>query len=319
MNFYADSNYIHARICGLHSMLLAERDYREIVKNRNFQSILPLIDSNNIRNDFITIKEKIFRIQADDVISMACACARYRKVFLRFLRYFEILNLKLICAKAFGRDPAPFMWYDIGESAVLERGMLSAVNGTASIAEYTAGTWMDGLVVSGDNITFEEIEYSIDRAALGIALEFPLSVRFSRRSDSMKAASGLAAYFSISWSRRLRQIYGWDEEWIGKYIESNMPVLYGSRSMTRQVGEWTSRLGKLVPGGRDLTADERAMERILLRSFSKMFHENFHSINTVTCYLALLYRQIRNLFSIAEGLRSGLAADVIMENVICEA
>ncbi len=319
MNFYADSNYIHAKICGLHSLLLAERDYREIVKSGSFQSIMPAMDSHNIRNDYIIIKEKIFYSQAGDVISMACACAPYRKFFIRFLRYFETLNLKLICAKAYARDPSPCIWYDIGESAVLERRMLSDAKATASVAEYTAGTWMDGLVTPGDDVTFEETEYSIDRAALGIALEFPFSVMFSRRSDSLKIASGLAAYFRISWSRRLRQFYGWDDERIREYIESNIPAIYGSRSMTRYVEDWVSKLEKLVPGSTDLPADERAMERILLRSFGRIFHENFHSINTVTCYLALLFRQIRNLFVIADGLRFGLAPDVIMENVICEA
>ncbi len=63
---------------------------------------------------------------------------------------------------------------------------------------------------------------------------------------------------------------------------------------------------------------ERIMERTLLRDFSRTFHENFHSINTVTCYLALLYRQIRNLFAVTDGLRFGLDPEMIMDNVICE-
>jgi len=74
----------------------------------------------------------------------------------------------------------------------------------------------------------------------------------------------------------------------------------------------------LTGGGAGVVSAERIMECALLREFSRTFHENFHSVNTVVCYLALLYRQIRNLFSIADGLRFGLDPERIMENVICE-
>lgn len=327
MNFYADSNYIHAKICALHGLLLAGRDYYDIAKNGNFQSLVPGLDTGNIKNDYTLIKERIFDSQVSMVISLAEASASSRRIFILFLRYFETLNLKLLCAKAFGREPSPFLWYNIGDLAVLDRGMLTDNTDMAAILKYTGNTWMRNILTTDSAGSFEEVEFLIDRAALRIAAEFPYSMKFSRRNDSMKIVSGLAAYFRLSWSRRLEYIYAWDPERIMDYIESNMVLPEYGRAMRVCIDEWEKRLmkqlgddsGGIMPGGDSgLITAEKIMERTLLRDFSRMFHENFHSINTLACYLVLLYCQIRNLFSIVDGLRFGLAPDMIMENVICE-
>ena len=327
MNFYADSNYIHAKIYAMHSLLLTKNDYYDIAKNGHFRSVLPELDTYNIKNDYTLIKEKIFDNQMNMIISLAEASVSSRSIFILFLRYFETLNLKLLCARAFGREPSPSIWYNIGEFAVLDRDMLSDNTDVTSILKYTKNTWMKDILTPESGGSFEEVEFFIDRAILRIAVEFPYSVNFSRKTDSLKIVSGLAAYFNLSWSRRLKQIYAWDHGSIKNYIQSNIIVPEYGRDLQTSIYEWEQTLIEHVQsdfadipdqGGAGLITAEKIMERVLLRDFSRMFHENFYSINTVSCYLALLYRQVRNLFSIVDGLRFGLSPETIMGFIICE-
>jgi vacuolar-type H+-ATPase subunit C/Vma6 len=325
MNFYADSGYIHAKIYALHSLLLSRKDYSEMARNGNFNPVVNGLNSGNIKNDYTSIKERLFESQIQLIISLAEASESYHKVFVLFLRYFEILNLKQLYAKAFRRTPVPSIWYNTGEFAVLDRGMLTDNTDVAAILKYTQNTWMRDILTSESAGSFEEVEFSIDRAALRLAAEFPNSMSFSRGGDSMKIITGLAAYFRLSWSWRLQNVYSWDESSIRRYIETNISIPAYGFGIRSSVEEWERFLVKQVQTsyvdiltGAGVISAERVMERALLRDFSRTFHENFHSINTVTCYLALLYRQIRNLFAIADGLRFELDPDIIMENVICE-
>lgn len=325
MNLYADSSYIHAKIYALHSLLLARKDYYEMARNGNFNPVAAGLNAGNIKTDYSSIKESLFENQIRLVISLAEASVSYQKVFLLFLRYFEILNLKQLYAKAFGREPTPSIWYNTGEFAVLDRGMLTENTGVAAILKYTQNTWMRDILTSESAGTFEEVEFSIDRAALSLAAEFPNSMNFARGGDSLKIISGLAAYFRLAWSWRLQNVYSWDEASIRKYIESSIVIPSYGFGIRSSVEEWEKFLLRQVRNsyvdivsGAGVISAEKIMERTLLRDFSRTFHENFHSINTVICYLALLYRQIRNLFAIVDGLRFGLDPDMIMQNVICE-
>ena len=327
MNFYADSNYIHAKIYALHSQLLSRKDYYEIAKTGNFQTAASGVTAGSIKDDYITIKESLFDSQINLVISLAKASPSHSKIFIFFLRYFEILNLKLLYAKAFRRNPVPFIWYNTGDFAVLDREMLSDNTDVAGLLKYTQNTWMRGILTAGEAGTYEEIEFALDRVAFRLAAELSNSMSFSRGTDSERIIAGLAAYFRLAWSWRLQQIYDWDDASIRKYIDSNIPINGAGRIIRSSVEEWEKLLLRqvqnnyadlLTGGGAGVISAERIMERALLREFSMTFHENFHSINTTICYLALLYRQIRNLFLIADGLRFGLDPDVIMESVICE-
>ncbi|HPS59027.1 MAG TPA: V-type ATPase subunit [Spirochaetota bacterium] len=327
MNYYADSNYIHAKIYALHGLLLARRDYYNIAKNLNFQSAFPGLDTGNIKNDFTVIKEKIFESQVSDVISLAESPVSSRGLFLLFLRCFETQNLKLLCAEAFGLMPSPSIWYDIGDFAVLHRSMLQDITGIEAVVELTRDTWMKNIFVSGGTASLEETELVIDREVLRIAADFPYLINFQDRSGSLKLVSGLAVYLRMAWSRRLQHIYRMDQESISKYIESNLPLPESTGPLKQYIEEWNLKFLKqvnskytpgTVTGGDGLSATEKIMEQIILGDISRMFRADFHSINTVTCYLVLLYRQIRNLFSIVDGLRFGLPPDVIMENIICE-
>ncbi|HNX25325.1 MAG TPA: V-type ATPase subunit [Spirochaetota bacterium] len=327
MNFYADSNYIHAKIYALHSMLLTRMDYYDMAKSGNFSAASAGVTAWNTKDDCLSIKENLFESQIGHVISLAKSSPLYGRVFTSFLRYFEILNLKLLYAKAFRRFAAPGIWYNTGEFAVLDRGMLSDNTDVAALLKYTQNTWMRGILTAETASVYEEVEFSIERAAFILAAELSSSLSFSRETDSGRIISGLAAYFRLKWSLRLQQIYSWDETCIRSYIDSNIPVPGSGRIIRSSVEEWERLLmgqvrnnyaDLLSGGGTEVISPERIMERALLREFTITFHENFNSINTVICYLVLLYRQIRNLFSIADGLRSGLDPDRIMENVICE-
>lgn len=327
MNFYADSNYIHARICALHSLLLARKDYYNIAESGHFQNFMPDLNSFNIKNDYIEIKERIFNTQIKMIISLAEASVSCSSIFILFLRYFETQNLKLIFAKAFSKKPSSAIWYDIGDFATLDRGMIADNTDVASVLKYTRNTWMKDILTVESAGSFDTVEFLIDRASLRIAAEFPYSINFSHRTDTLKIVSGLAACFHLSWSWRLQQIYSWDSGSIKSYIESNIVLPESVRTLQPSIDEWKLILMKQILGNHavamapwetGITAAEKIMERVLLRDFSRIFNENFHTVNTVSCYLALLYRQIRNLFAIVDGLRYSLSPDIIMENIICE-
>lgn len=114
-----------------------------------------------------------------------------------------------------------------------------------------------------------------------------------------------------------------DPESITAYIESNLLIPESHGIPGQHADEREQKLLKVMKGNDRLDIEtladaERIIERIMMRAVSRMFHRNFHSAHTVTCYLVLLYRQIMNLFAIADGLRFGLPPDVIMQNIICE-
>ncbi|MFH0977487.1 MAG: V-type ATPase subunit [Spirochaetota bacterium] len=325
MNFYADSNYVHAKVYALHSLLLNKRNYYEIAKSRNFQSVVPELTDANIIYDYTFIKETLFDSQIKFVISMTKASAVYSDVFKYFLRYFELLNLKFLYAKALGLNPEPCIWYNTGDSAVLNRGKLFNNTDVSTLLNYTRNTWMKDILLSKETAMYKDIEFSIDRTIFFLAARLSDSMNFSSGTDSAKIISALAAFFRLSWSRRLQELYSWNKTEVMEYLDANIPVA-GSGRITSAVEEWERYLSKQVrnknadisAGAGRIILTERIMEEVLLRSFIRNFHENFHSINTVICYLALLYRQIRNLFSIADGFRFGLDPDTIMENVLCE-
>jgi len=327
MDLYADNNYIYAKIWALHSLLLKRGDYNGIVKSGSFRSLPGLPQTEyDIRRESTLIRESIFKSQVKHVILLAGSSAKGSALFTLFLRHFEILNLKLLCARAFGREPSPFIWYETGPAAPLNRGMLDKITDIDSLLRLTSRTWMRDVFTAGPPLSFEEAEYLIERRALASAAGLAGSMRFADRADYIKMISGLTALFRLSWRWRLDRVYAVKDDEIKKYIESRMLIPGHGRRIAAEAEIWEARLikdlrseqGGGIPDREEgLVRAERAMERCLMRWFSRTFRENFHSVNTAGCYLFLLYRQIWNLFSIAEGLRSGLPADTIMENIIC--
>lgn len=325
MNFYADSNYIHARICALHSLLLARKDYNIIVEKGNFSSIIAGSGNHNIKNEYTFIKEKIFENQVDVIIRLMESSASSYEIFILFLRFFEMLNLKLICSGIFNRAALPSIWYNIGDYAVLKRSMAAQFTSIDMIINSIKDTWMCDLLIP-DTGTFEDIEFSIDRNIIINVLKTVQYIDFRYRSDFIKIVSCLAAFFDLTWTMRLKKNYDWSPEQIRDYINLNLLMKDNGEVMGRSVENWKRiLLRKYSVFNRDISPQEsdninfdQIIERILRQTINKMFHENFHSINTITCYLYLLYRQIKNLFSIVDGLRFDLPAEIIMNYIICE-
>lgn len=320
MNFYADSNYIHAKIYALHGLLLTRSDYYDIVKNSNLHSVISGLEAYDIKTDSTVVKEKIFESQVHVVMGLAGASAATRWIFILFLRYFELLNLKLLCARAFGRSPSPCIWYNIGDTAVLGRELPAVISGMDAVIRCTESTWMNDVFESGDVTSFEDAERMADIAVLRLALDFVKTLNPADRKAGRKLVSGLMAYLGLSWGSRLRTVYGMNEVSVSDYVGSVMPSQAHDPLIRKHANEWERKLLKNSAENQTngLTAAEKTMERNIMRHICRMFHTDFHSTNTVACYLVLLHRQIINLFSIVDGLRFGIAADIIMGNIICE-
>ena len=323
MNFYADRNYIHARVYALHGQLLAVEDYYDMARSGSFKSILPGVDSSNIKNNSQFIKEKIFEKHAGIVLSLADASGSSRRLFLLFLRYFESLNLKLLCAGAFGLAPVPSIWYDTGSPAVLHRGILPEITGFKAVIDITDNTWMEGIFKEGKVNSFADAELMIDRAVFRVMSEFYCSMKMRERKAFMNLAADFAEYIRLSWNSRLVKIYGMEQNDASGYMSSNILFPGPGAAIKRSARGLKYKLNKLYgqvnPGDSEqLAVLERYMERIIYRDTDRLFHENFHSINTLLCYLLLLYWQIRNLFSLVDGVRFGLSPELIMNQIVCE-
>ncbi|NLV66553.1 MAG: V-type ATPase subunit [Spirochaetes bacterium] len=323
MNYYADRNYIHAGIYALHSALFDRGALIDIIKSGSLHSIHPEIDKEIALKNTGRVFELIFESQSARIMRLTEASASTRGLFMLFLRYFEIHNLKLLCREAFGMRPEPSAWYNTGVHAALHRAPGITAGGIKVLVEYTRLTWMKDFFPEEDITGFAFAEYCIDKAVLDRAADFILTMNHRDSRDAMKLLAGYIAFMRITWGNRLKTIYN--------ILPGSEPAFASTVMWPRNTGSKFKRIvreqekmllkktgGADIEDSESLSTLEKKMERVLFAEVRRMFYHDFHSRNTVACYLLLLYRQIRNLSAIAEGLRLGLDAETIMENVICE-
>jgi vacuolar-type H+-ATPase subunit C/Vma6 len=315
MKDYADRDNLHTRLYAMRSRLLSLNDYASIV--RDHESFY--VKTSGV-HDYLDGKETVFREQIASVIHLAEATSNYAPLFIAFLRQYEVNNVKLVLAKAFGRESLE-QWYDIGPYATLDRSLLDNKPSLEQIKEILTDTYLED--VCKDFSSYERLEIRADIcAAMNL---YAASVPFSSESKKVFQSfiSRRMAILMMIRRWRFKENYHWSGEKIQLYLDMlNNVFETPAWPQFRIVGvSLEQRLEKLrkssvqTPTAADI---EHHLEQYYYSWISSMFHRDFHSIYCVIAYLQLLYYQIKNLFCIIEGLRFGLSTEAILERIICE-
>jgi len=309
MKYYADDVNLHARIHAMRGRLIPFSGYAPLLRDQEVSYAGP--------RGMIEAKEALFREQIGAVIRLAEATRRYAPLFIAFLRLYEAENVKLILARAFGREVLR-QWYDIGPYATLDKGLLDRELSPDDVREALTGTYL-AEIFEGEMI-YESLETRVDVRAVrnlyAASAPFPPEGREVFRDFLLRR---LAIDMVIrQW--RLRGNYQWNDERIEAHREEVRNLFGGGDwpQLAAVEGVLAGRLGEM--GGQTPTpADvESFLEHYYYRWVVSMFHKDFHSIHCVAAYLWLLACQIRNLLRIVEGIRFGLPHEAILETIISD-
>ena len=315
MKHYADQDNLHTRLYAMRSRLLSLKDYSSII--RDHESFY--VKTSGV-HEYLEGKEAVFGEQIAPVIHLAEATSNYAPLFIAFLRQYEVNNVKLLLAKAFGRESAD-QWYDIGPYATLDRSLIENKPSLEQIKETLTNTYMED--VCKDFSRYERLEIRADIcAAMNL---YASSVPFSPESRKVFRSfiTRRIAILMMIRRWRLKENYHWSDEQTDRYLDMlnnvfETPAWPQFRTVEKSLEQHLEKLrksGVQTPTAADI---EHHLEYYYYGWISSMFHRDFHSIYCVIAYLQLLYYQIKNLFCIIEGLRFGLSTEAILERVICE-
>jgi vacuolar-type H+-ATPase subunit C/Vma6 len=316
MRDYADEANLHARIYAMRGRLLSLKDYVSLARHQNEALNDPIVNAS----DPVAAEEIVFREQIANIIPLAEANRIYAPLFLAFFRQFEALNAKLILTKAFGLQSLE-QWYDIGPYAILDRTMLQEATNLQNIRRYLTGTYLADILE--DVASYEQMEISVD---LCVARNlYAASALFSNEAklDFQKLMGRRIAVTSTILSLRLKKTYQWDDEKTRPFLERIHDAFGGKiwpqvKVVEEARDEYLDQLrasGAQEPSVVDV---EHYLEQYYYNWISRMFHRDFHSIYCVVAYLWLLFYQIRNLFKIIEGRRSGFSPERIIARIVCD-
>ena len=322
MNPYADKNYMHAKIHALRDQLLRRNDYIKIINAQKPHLAFPTLISENDAEDFSKVKEIIFRNQIKKLLLFIESSDCYRALFKAFLRFFETGNVKLLLAKAFGRNMVIEQWNDISPYNAFEKGLLGRDIPLDEFKSMLGNTYLNDVIADDFPFRYEELESRIDFCAVRYFFNFSKEFLFPQSCIFQEVMFRKIVLLRIIWSFRLRQNYGWDDDKISSHLAS----LYGfidefdDRAeliikIERQVNKELNRSSGGIPEVSDI---ENELERYFWSYIWKNFSKDFHSIYCIVSYLWLLYYQIQNLFRIIEGLRFNVSPDIISKKIICE-
>jgi len=311
MRYYADRDYIHARLYAMRSAMLTLKGYASILRDRE-----AFFGTASEDKDYIGIKEKAFASQITGIMSIAEASVIYAPVFIAFIRLYELKNIRLVLAKASGRQVVD-QWYDIGPYAVIERDLLQGKKTIDDIRMILVGTYLEGVVEEG--LSYERLEICLDILSVRMLQDSLAGLPAVALRDLNDILSMRTAVIFLIWKQRLRQGYGWSDERISAYIK--MPPGISPESLRIHegvVGKAVDAQLKTGPHSSLSLADmEYHLEQFFYAWISKRFHRDFHSICCVISFLWLVRYQISNLFVIIEGSRFGLTNEEILERIIC--
>jgi len=317
MRNYADEDNLHARIYAMRGRLLSLRDYASMVREQETNSF-----KISGAQDLIEAKETLFREQIAPIIPLVEAYDKYTPLFLAYLRQYEAHNVKILLAKAFGKQSLE-QWYDIGPFATLEKELLREKLSLDEIKSLIADTYLADYFK--DISSYRRMEIRVDFCSAGNLYRSSTSLSPQARKEFGDMILKRIAVVTVIWSYRLREYYHWSDERIRLYME-NFHDLFGGHvwSQVRMVEEALNRrLEQLRKGGGQEQPSATDMESHIEQDYyswvSSMFHRDFHSIYCVVAYLWLLFYQIRNLFRIIDGRRFGFSSDAILNKMICDA
>ena len=315
MKYYADEVNLHARIHAMRSRLIPLEGYASLLKDQEAS-----YDKASGTQGMIEAKEALFREQIKAIVHLAEATRKYAPLFIAFLRQYEASNVKVILAKAFGRQSLK-QWYDIGPYATFDKGLLDRELSLDDIQAILASTYLADIFE--EKTAYERLETRVDICTVRNLYASSAAFRPEAERDFRDFVLRRLAVLMVIRQWRLKVNYGWSDERIGTYRDE-LGSLFGEAAwpQLKMVEEMLSgRLEELGKGGGqtpDPVDVESYLEQYYDRWASSMFHKDFHSIHCVVAYLSLLSCQIRNLFCVIEGIRFGLSHEAILEKIISD-
>ena len=314
MRNYADADNLHARIYAMRGRLLSLSDYTSITREQ-------VSDKISGNRNMIEDKEKLFREQIAPVVSLAEAYDKYAPVFLAYLRQYEAHNVKLLLARASGKESLD-QWYDIGPYSILNKDLLTKNLSLDEIKSLLADTYL--ACDFKDISSFRRMEIQMDISTARNLYNASALLSGQAKNEFQEMMLRRIAVLSVIWSYRLRGYYRFRHEQIRSYLKKFHDLFGGhvephmwivEEALNRRI-EQLQKSGAQKPSIVDI---ERHIEQDYYAWVSSQFHRDFHSIYCVIAYLWLLFYQIRNLFRIIDGRRFGFTPEAILNKMICEA
>ncbi len=310
MQYYADRTYIHSKLHGIKTTLLTAREYADIINSDRIENAFPDYIQTGRDMDYASLKETIFRTQISHVINLVSASKPYIKLFRAFLRLYESKNISTL--NIFKNHKRRSIWYDIspyntlsdlGEESKTEKSNISFILRMFPELEKKAGV-------------LESIQEpdSID-AFLGFYSWFSFIKilspgLFTQRSNAARLILINCLRERSILKQRLMENYGFDHKEAESYLMEETGLL--NKIIKRfRVDEEAAESTTAASYEKEIIAHNMN----LFTQMSKMFYRDFHSTDTVVCYLILLKFQIRNLFYITDCFRLNMPKKQIHENI----
>ena len=323
MSGLVDRLYIHAKVHALHGYLLDRKDYEKIVHAGNIHASFPGVISEKEASDIISTKEKIFRDQITPFIVLAGLNDRYRDFFRAFLMLFELGNIKQVVTKAYDRILPFSQWNDISPYHSVDVSVRKNDIPLHGLKTLFAGTVFAEAFNFEEPPSYEELESRIDLIAIKNLLRLSEKIQQSNLSTFNDIMITRVLCLKHLWDARIQANYGKAGDFHGFDL---MDVFNGTGITIKDINPVEDDMRKRIrsatkePENRDRKPDVPALEQLLGHYFyakiKKNFFSDFHSIGPVVSYAWLLYYQVRNLFTIIEGMHLGVSPEIIMQHVL---
>jgi len=324
MNATADTTYIISKVHALHDFLLKYDDYREIVSTRSFRKISPAASYTIEKDNYIAVKEALFRNQIEKIIFLALINTSYRNLFRAFFFAFDAINIKQAAAHIFSRTPLTVQWFNTAPFSSISRDMLNGDFNAADLLQYLESIGIHAGPLYHRRGMYERIASSIDAAVLTRFLEFGSELSPSQAKGYYDIILRFYLITLRLWKRRLKYNYSWTDEQIEEHLAPVSSITHGSGKLGKITQQIDSHLDVIIKkAGTALPHTAAQLSSILMkacvRHSAKIYHSSFHSVSCVVSFLLLLYFQIHNIFRIVEGLRFLQTPESVLDGILCEA
>lgn len=327
MRGFADTAYVHAKVCALRSRLLSRSDYRRLLAGDSFERLYPGLSSSPGADGGTRLKELLFRRSIGGVLALVEARASYRDLFTAFLRLFESRNVKLLLARILGPAPSGGQWYDISPCGTFRRGDLDTLRDWNDLRRRLQGTYLERLCTLRGRPRFEALEGMADLAVLESFAAAARCLPARDRAVVQESVLMRAAFLSVLWQWRLERYYGWPHPKARDHFQSaarwqgllaglpagGRPRLFIRSLQRRLAGDRADQASDGMAGPRL----EHYAERRLYAYARGLAAGDFHSLACVAGYLWLLHYEIHNLSAVVDGIRFGIPAGSLEELLIC--
>lgn len=317
MNNLVDRIYVHAKISALHGYLLSKDDYLQITRSGKIHVAFPDILTERDSSDIIHAKEIIFRKQIKTFILFIALNDYYKELFKAFLSLFEIINIKQILLKAYGRSELIPQWYDVAPYNILDASFRSRDVQLDDLPTLFAGTIFSEALSSDEFPSYEEVEKRIDFLALKNMLRFSPKLTPDDEMIFNDILMRKMVSMKIIWGSRSAQRHENDFPQFDP-----MDIFEGISEAGEKIQSIEKEIGKSIrssssdAGTDDIPRLENFLHQLFLCHVKKIFSGNFHGICPVISYAWSAYYQIRNLFTIIEGFHFRVNPDIIMQHII---